>query len=113
MTHVVSEGMCGVVNRQAFYIIIRYDMHAYIDERVWVKVIALREGKVSLSLKDVEQGTGRDLNPEHEYNSGAGGKGGGADDRDRYPEVNSLHKGIVKVSRLSCFLPSFFQLNVT
>jgi predicted RNA-binding protein with RPS1 domain len=67
-------------------------------DSIWVKVISMNEGKLSLSLKDVDQGTGEDNNPSNDepINARGGRGGGGNNEEQQTPKVNSLHKGIVK-----------------
>jgi len=35
------------------------------DDCVYIKVIGINDGKISLAMKEVDQVTGKDLNPRH------------------------------------------------
>jgi ATP-dependent RNA helicase DHX8/PRP22 len=88
-----KEGLCHVSQvkiegrlRSASDMLRRYD-------KVWVKVIAVKEdGKISLSMKEVDQVTGRDLNPIHTEELLTGKKA----DRSRYDEDDSRKHNLVR-----------------
>lgn len=67
-------------------------------DRVWVKVVNIVEDKISLSLRDVEQDSGKDLNPSNDEPA-RGGHFSDALDKGKMPKLNSIHKGICKTVR--------------
>lgn len=64
-------------------------------DSVWVKVLNIVDDKISLSLRDVDQGSGRDLNPSNDEPV-RGGHFNDANEKGKMPKLNSIHKGICK-----------------
>lgn len=80
-------------------------------DRIYVKVLGVNDGKISLSLKDVDQSSGEDKNPSNDEPSFSRGAGRGNESKD-FPKLNSIHKGICKSVRdFGAFvqLPGFFS----
>ena len=87
-------------------------------ERVYVKVVELKEQpgrptQISLSMKEVSQEEGEDLDPDHsgggrggEGGSGGGGGGGrSSDTRASLPALDSIHKGrVASLQTYGCFV---------
>jgi len=67
-----------------------------VGEAVFVKVVGIEDGKISLSMRDVDQSSGQDLDPENKHQAGGGHRGHGGGGDDRLPEVGSIHKGTVR-----------------
>jgi predicted RNA-binding protein with RPS1 domain len=74
-----------------------------VGEEVQVKIIKIEKGKLGLSLKDVDQQTGEDLDPS---NSAATTKSGGSGPLSNdTPPLYSIHHGkVVKLSDFGCFV---------
>lgn len=81
-----------------------------VGETLKVKVVKIDEaGKIGLSLKDVEQSTGRDLDPSNSNRQGGGGggeSGGGRSGASNdLPSLNSIHRGtVVKIQDFGAFV---------
>ena len=80
-----------------------------LGETLKVKVVKIDEaGKIGLSLKDVDQATGRDLDPSNSNRQGGGGGDGGggrSGATNDLPLLNSIHRGtIVKIQDFGAFV---------
>jgi predicted RNA-binding protein with RPS1 domain len=75
----------------------------------WVKVIGLDNDKISLTMKDVGQTTGNDLDPQQENNAGRSGRGdrfrGGGGQMKEAPELYQILQGtVVKIAAFGAFV---------
>lgn len=79
-------------------------------DKVWVKVVNIVDDKISLSLRDVDQATGEDLNPSNDEPA-RGGHYSDVPDKNKMPKLNSIHKGLCKtVKEFGAFiaLPGYY-----
>jgi predicted RNA-binding protein with RPS1 domain len=85
------------------------------NTQVWVKVVSLENNKIALSLKDVAQASGNDLDPFHanaralSKGPSVGGSGRGGGDRDSPEEFAVLQGTVSKIMPFGAFvsLPGF------
>jgi transcriptional accessory protein Tex/SPT6 len=74
-------------------------------QQVWVKVYGADGDKISLSMKDVDQDNGRDLNPANDdaptERGGAPGARRGPPSDEKPPPLNSIHRGVIKYDLLT------------
>lgn len=73
-----------------------------VGDEVHVKVVKIENGKIGLSIKDVDQATGADLDPSNASATRTGGGGGGSSDP---PPLYSIHRGkVVKLADFGAFV---------
>jgi len=77
-----------------------------VGEELLVKVIKIDDqGKIGVSLRDVDQATGQDLDPTHSHAGGSGGGGGGGGASNEPPPLYSIHRGsVAKVESFGAFI---------